>query len=363
MLRVQTQGLGAGNNSNNDHQNYQDNRYSYLKTPAELHGPTFSAHNQPHTQPPPPSAAVESTIPQATYHHHPALYAPQAMHQEVPPPEKSPAFLPQTAAIPPLSEHPAQFAPYADSAEHTADPQNPRRASQPQLSQLPQPPPNVPVSPAPTHPPEKHYTAAQEQERREKDLAIVPDNNPLESHKTSASYRPPSVAPMYSSGRASITANYSMNHFPGQVPHLQQQLKGDTWNHGLCDCSDIGTCCLGLMCPCILYGRTQYRLNRKSDKQDPTNLLGYETCNASCTVMALLCGCQWLLATIQHSRTRRAYAIPGSIPSDCVRATCCTCCTLIQDEREIKQREEGRRQTVSTPYAPPGHMSFSPPPR
>lgn len=77
-----------------------------------------------------------------------------------------------------------------------------------------------------------------------------------------------------------------------------------------------------------------------------------------------------LLATIQHVRVRRSYDIHGSIPSDCVRATCCTCCTLVQDEREIKLREETARQTatgvagtmVSVPYATPGPMAFDRPP-
>lgn len=49
---------------------------------------------------------------------------------------------------------------------------------------------------------------------------------------------------------------------------------------------------MGLLCPCILYGKTQHRLSLKSRKEDPTNMLGYETCNGSCTAMALLCGCQ-----------------------------------------------------------------------
>jgi hypothetical protein len=62
--------------------------------------------------------------------------------------------------------------------------------------------------------------------------------------------------------------------------------------------------------------------------------------------------------------------VEGSIASDCVRATCCTCCTLIQDEREMRDREESTRQAIgamgmgpASPYIPPGHMSYAPPPR
>lgn len=74
-----------------------------------------------------------------------------------------------------------------------------------------------------------------------------------------------------------------------------------------------------------------------------------------------------LMATIQHRRTRKAYGIRGDIASDCVRATCCTCCTLIQDEKEIKKREEERANaaratgaTLVSPYLAPPQMAYGP---
>ena len=77
-----------------------------------------------------------------------------------------------------------------------------------------------------------------------------------------------------------------------------------------------------------------------------------------------------LMATIQHTRTRKAYGIRGDVGSDCIRATCCTCCTLIQDETDIKKREEDRAKvaaaqgaTLASPYIPPVQMSYPPPPR
>ena len=36
----------------------------------------------------------------------------------------------------------------------------------------------------------------------------------------------------------------------------------------------------------------EYRLSRKAQKQDPTDLLGYESCNGSCGFMAIACGFQ-----------------------------------------------------------------------
>ncbi|QQK44087.1 Uncharacterized protein family Cys-rich [Penicillium digitatum] len=201
---------------------------------------------------------------------------------------------------------------------------------------------------------------------RSETMPIVPDENPLQSPKSP--YFPPPTRTITS--HTPQQDDLSVCHQPGQTTHPNQQVEGGGWSSGLCEFSSFGICCLGLFCPCSLYGRTQYRLSMKSRKEDPTNMLGYETCNGSCTGMGLLCGCQWLLATVQHTRMRKAYKIQGSIASDCVRATCCTCCTLIQDEKEIQKREENRSRavrernaTLLSPYTAPGPMSYGPPPR
>ncbi|EEH09915.1 DUF614 domain-containing protein [Histoplasma capsulatum G186AR] len=308
-MRPQVQVLIEDNNY--EPQNAR-NRYSYLNTPAELHAPTFPQQNKQQRHPSLPANAAEPPPPPPLDHYshpRPSSYMPTIMHQDASEKSMSLHHHPQNA--PPLSEHPAQFAPYADSpTENTTNAPHDSK-----LSPFPQSPPRIAIPPSHDQFANKAPSAAQEQERREKILAIVPDSNPLESHTPPTKYKPQAIKPAYMTP-ITIPDTHHLSHFPGQVAHPNQRLQGDTWNHGLCDCSDIGTCCLGLF---------------------------------------------WLLATIQHSRTRRAYGIPGSIPSDCVRATCCTCCTLIQDEKEIKTREEGARQTVSTPYLPPSHMTFSPP--
>jgi Cys-rich protein (TIGR01571 family) len=246
--------------------------------------------------------------------------------------------------------HPALFAPYADDMDGRQDQQ-----SAPPTS-LPSPYHSPPHSPGPL-PVKEHPRPLPLQA-----LSIAPDANPLQSPRS-----PPVRSATFPTDPQTPHAVNEVlpNHLPGQVAHPNQIIQGGNWSSGLCECSDIGTCCLGLACPCILYGRTQHRLSRKSRREDPTNLLGYETCNASCTAMSLLCGCQWLLATIQHTRTRKAYAIEGDVCNDCVRATCCTCCILIQDEREIKKREETRAYSAQltgasfgSPYLPPGQMQY-----
>ena len=79
------------------------------------------------------------------------------------------------------------------------------------------------------------------------------------------------------------------NHQPGQAVHANSAVDTE-WRNGLCDVD--GICCMGLFCPCILYGKTQYRLSQKASKREATDLLDYKTCNSSCTLMALACGFQ-----------------------------------------------------------------------
>jgi len=51
----------------------------------------------------------------------------------------------------------------------------------------------------------------------------------------------------------------------------------------------------------------------------------------------------------QRSRIRENYKLEGSLPGDCARAYCCIACTLVQDDREVRDREDERRR-----YAGPG---------
>ncbi|KAF2264843.1 PLAC8-domain-containing protein [Lojkania enalia] len=138
-------------------------------------------------------------------------------------------------------------------------------------------------------------------------------------------------------------------HQPGQITHPNMDLspKGASreWKHSLCSCSgDISTCLTGLFCPCILYGRTSYRLNQKSSKKDPTDMLGYKSTNGHCLVMGVSCGFWWLYPMIQRTRLRHLYKLSGSFGGDLVKSCCCCCCIAIQNEREVKDREENARR-------------------
>lgn len=270
--------------------------YSYLPTPIEAQTAVFPSRNDgdrgitsSHQQHEPD---IEESEPQSPTRNRPLSYMPSVNHgagPQSPDRVQTPTESQMIPIPPPISQHPAQFAPYAD---YNPDPIYQQPSPPQQNVQVPeyQPPYSMspPVSPGPL--PAKHPMTPEPQNRRDTRFEIEPDYNPLTTQSPAPAYDPNPT----SKGVPTSTplVHDRMSHTPGQVMHPQQELKGGTWKHSLCDCSDIGTCCMGMWCPCILYGRTQYRLSMKSERKDPTNLLGYETCNASCTGMALLCGCQ-----------------------------------------------------------------------
>ncbi|KAK6814644.1 hypothetical protein RU639_009300 [Aspergillus parasiticus] len=293
-------------------------RYSFIETPLEMHA--SGLRNGQQQQEIPPSQSLTVSNPDTA----PAqAAAEQEQPQRLPPLNEKAQYVRQEAVAPGNpggpnpEEHPAISAPYADVVPQ---PVQQHDAVVPDYSYA-VPPPNSP-GPLPT----KTYPETPAQVARIHTMTIAPDTNPLQSPQVPYFPGPPTAS---GTSYTPLTDDVAAYHQPGQASHPNQHIM--------------------------------------SRKEDPTNMLGHETCNGSCTAMALLCGCQWLMATIQHRRTRKAYGIRGDIASDCVRATCCTCCTLIQDEKEIKKREEDRANaaratgaTLVSPYLAPPQMAYGP---
>lgn len=133
-------------------------------------------------------------------------------------------------------------------------------------------------------------------------------------------------------------------HQPGQIRHPNMDDNTNReWKTGLCSCTpDISTCFTGLFCPCILNGRTAYRLSQKSRKSDPTDMLGYSSTNGHCIAMTLACGVGmgWVFPMLQRTRIRHVYKLQGSCGDDLLKGCCCCCCVAVQNEREVRGREE-----------------------
>jgi Cys-rich protein (TIGR01571 family) len=155
-------------------------------------------------------------------------------------------------------------------------------------------------------------------------------------------------------------------HQPGQIAHPNMEsASSKEWSSSLCSCSpDPSICLTGLFCPCILYGRTAYRLSQKSAKKDPTDMLGHSSTNGYCMLMSVSCGLWWLFPMLQRTRIRRAYKLGGSMGSDLLKGCCCCCCVAVQNEREVKAREEESRRwagPASTDvYGRTGGMVYKP---
>lgn len=256
-------------------------RYSFIETPLEMHASGLRNGQQQQEPPSSRSLAVSNpdTIPAQAA-------AEQGQPQRLPPFNEKAQYVQQEVVAhsnpggPNYEEHPAISAPFADMVPQPAQQHD---AVVPDYSYA-VPPPNSP-GPLPT----KTYPETPAQVARINTAAIVPDTNPLQSPQVPYFPGPPTASGTSYTPLADDVAAY---HRPGQVSHPNQHIVGGTWSHDMCDCSNIWTCCLGIVCPCVLYGKTQYRLAQMSRKEDPTNMLGHETCNGSCTAMALLCGCQ-----------------------------------------------------------------------
>ncbi|KAL8670063.1 MAG: hypothetical protein Q9168_005382 [Polycauliona sp. 1 TL-2023] len=263
------------NNTGNRNQ-----RFSWQETPHEAQRPIFHQFSSP-----PNSAIDESPIsPPDDYQTFSTFPQPQEVARyptEKPPVERtgSPYDLPG-----PHRTHPAYSAPVAEEVHRqqlapqppklTSGATDPTNARQHVKASLPAPAPNADWQPR-------------------KDDPVVKKSD---IEQPSLIYNPDSFA----GPNATLE-----NHRPGQAAHPNATVEPE-WKHGL------------------FYGKTQYRISRKTQKQDATNLLGYKTCNGSCGLMGLACGFQWVLASIQRARVRKLYAIKGNLASDCAKSLCST---------------------------------------
>ncbi|KAL9090351.1 MAG: hypothetical protein Q9165_005385 [Trypethelium subeluteriae] len=298
-------------------------RFSYMATPVEVQAPTFPATQRPSTIPQSPESPDESVVTQEQ--------APAGQY----PSEKSTAQVPR-------EQHPAySMLPPDDSITM----QNIQVDSSPYASPTstaPQSPGPLPAKPtSPTKPSSPTGLSI--------DTSTTSHAPPTGLYTPHATHTPaltspfaPPFSPNAASGPNGLT---TAPHQPGQISHPNMSSSSSgTWNHSLLSVSDSATCCLGLFCPCVLYGRTSHRLALKSAKQDPTNMLGYSAVNGHCVLWALACGLQCVPTVLQRLRVRHAYKIEGSVGRDLLGSCCCGACVLVQSEVEVREREERARR-------------------
>lgn len=249
--------------------------------------------------------------------------------------------------------------------QHVQDPRYPSAYCLPQI------PVQIPALTTLSHPQEQQSIpqtpdpVKQSSTDNKPSVPISPDANPL----IPTAPRGPQRA---STNMAIVPPSGNPAHFSiGVYTPSPQAIRGGSWQHGLCSCAEPSICLTGLFCPCIVYGKTQYRLSLRGERKDPTNMLGYTVVNGSCLAFAILCGINGCLSAIQHTRVRKTYNMnteAGNVPGDCVKGFCCCCCVIAQNEKEVMFREEQARKPAGVSdtqagYVAPTGMTFSPPPR
>ncbi|KAI0011571.1 PLAC8-domain-containing protein [Xylariaceae sp. FL0662B] len=120
---------------------------------------------------------------------------------------------------------------------------------------------------------------------------------------------------------------------------------GGAWQAGLCSCGPCTTCLLGWCVPCVLLGQTSERI-RDPSMQDA------DLMNSDCLIHgALTCftGFGWIYALLKRGEIRERFEIEGSGCNDCCVSYWCPCCALIQQDNEVKMRQQNA-QPVAQGY-------------
>ncbi|MCJ1319599.1 hypothetical protein MMC15_004935 [Xylographa vitiligo] len=244
-------------------------RFSYMETPVLAHSEVFQQFSSPTN-----STIDESPI--TPFTQQPTPYISETQRLSPFPVEKAiPARTDSPYNAVAIDEvHPAHFAPYAE-----VSPSEPHPASTPyQLSAIP--PQSQPSGPSRTR-----------KDSNTKTAQSVPFLNATDSDRKQdlrqSQFTP--KTPTYNPNSISGPNGALENHRPGQVSHPNAAIQPE-WKHGVCELDTL--CCTGLFCPCMVYGKTQYRLAQKSQRREATDLLGYESFNGSCGIMAAACGFQ-----------------------------------------------------------------------
>lgn len=240
----------------------RNQRYSYMETPVEMQRSTFEQYHQ--FSSPTNSTIDESPVTPASPGRGLPAYpqGPQATTSPPLPLEKSQLQSPHEV-------HPAFYAPYEVNTRA-------QQAQTPPASNRPTSPGPIPVKM-----PERPAQPAIALIRQTFDPPPKSTPEPNTGVERRETYNPDSL-----SGPNGAPTD---NHRPGQVSHPNANVDPH-WKHGLCEPDTL--CCSGIICPCMVYGKTTYRLSTKAQKQDPTDLLGYESCNGACGLMAVACGFQ-----------------------------------------------------------------------
>ncbi|KAK9122531.1 hypothetical protein Sjap_012133 [Stephania japonica] len=143
------------------------------------------------------------------------------------------------------------------------------------------------------------------------------------------------------------------------------------WNSGICACcDDPQSCCIGLVCPCYVYGRNAEFLGSGSFVGSCLAhciLWGGSTALCCLVTDGILLGLSGCVVAGYAYRYRRAlrskYNLPEEPCGDFTTHVCCHLCAVCQEYREIRDRSGKSVSSVAIPEeisAPPMQTMQSP---
>ncbi|KAI1813189.1 PLAC8-domain-containing protein [Poronia punctata] len=181
--------------------------------------------------------------------------------------------------------------------------------------------------------PQQQY-GQQQQQHPQQQYGVTPDQQQQQHHM----HHPPTQAHAH----APAPAHAHVYSEGGE--------KESEWQASLCSCSPCGSCLLAWCIPCILLGQTTERM------RDPS-MESADMLNSDCMIhggLTCFTGCGWIYAMIKRGEIREKYNIKGSGCNDCCVSFWCSCCALIQQDNEVKQRTQNARPIVNGYQSQPG---------
>ncbi|KAI4319656.1 hypothetical protein MLD38_033233 [Melastoma candidum] len=143
------------------------------------------------------------------------------------------------------------------------------------------------------------------------------------------------------------------------------------WSSGICACcDDIPSCCIGLICPCYLFGKNAEFLGSGTLMGScTTHFLLWSLVNAGCCLLTdgILLGLPGCLVACYACSYRKAlrskYGLEEAPCGDFVTHFFCHLCAVCQEYREIRERSADPSHDLSSTavIAPPLQTMESPP--
>eukprot|EP01018_Ginkgo_biloba_P009125 Gb_37165 [translate_table: standard] len=142
--------------------------------------------------------------------------------------------------------------------------------------------------------------------------------------------------PIFRGPPAYDNKNNGSEDYPSEPPILRapyprySQAQHPFWSTSLCACSqNCSSCWIAFFFPCVTFGRIAEIIDE-----------GKITCCLHATIYSLFCavGAHCLYSCMYRKKLRAKFNLPEQPCDDCCVHSCCECCALAQEHRELQHR-------------------------